>query len=150
MAVLNFNANEVEPQQELKPLPEGEYKVAVTASESKRNKKDNGTLLQLTFDVLDGEHRGRKLWVYLNLDHPNATAVEIAKSELSAICHAVGVLTPKDSVELHNRPLIASVKLEKRKDNGELSNRVKGYKSLKAAAESTPAPAMAGGEKAPW
>lgn len=150
MATLNFDANQVEPQQELKPMPEGEYKAAITASENKQTKKGDGHYLALTFDVLDGEYKGRKLWTNLNLNNPNSTAVEIAKSELSAICHAVGVLTPKDSVELHNKPLVVSVKLEKRNDTGELQNRIKGYKSLKAAAEeSTPQP-VAAGDKAPW
>lgn len=151
MASLNgFNANEVDPMQELKPLPEGDYKVAITASENKENSKKTGSYLALTLEVLDGQYKGRRLWANLNLNNPNSQAVEIAKSELSAICHAVGVMQPKDSVELHNRPMLVAVKCEKRNDNGELSNRIKGYKSLKAAAESKPEPVAAGGEKAPW
>lgn len=151
MAAINFNANEVAPQQEMKPLPEGEYKMAITASENKATASGNGSYLALTLDVLDGEYKGRKVWSNLNLNNPNATAVEIAKAELSAICHAVGVMTPKDSAELHNRPMIVSIKVKKRKDTGELRSEVAGYKSLTKAAESKQQqPAMAGGGKAPW
>jgi hypothetical protein len=67
------------------------------------------------------------LWARLNLDNPNATAVTIARAELSAICRAVGVLAPKDSVELHNLPLVIHVKCKKWDDTGELTKEVKGY-----------------------
>lgn len=150
MAAINFDAREVDPAQEMKPLPEGEYKAAIIASENKPTKAGTGSYLALTFEVLDGSSKGRRLWANLNLNNPNATAVEIAKSELSAICHAVGVMTPRDSAELHNKPMMLSVKCEKRRDNGELSNRIKGYKSLAAAAEEKPQPAAAGVGPAPW
>jgi len=63
----------------------------------------------------------------LNLDNPNATAVKIARGELSAICRAVGVMQPKDSVELHDLPLVILVKCKKRPDTDELQNEIKGY-----------------------
>lgn len=147
MAVLNFDATQVEPAKPMQPLPEGDYKVAMVKSENKKTKNGKGSYLECVFQVLDGEHKGRQVWDRLNLDNPNATAVQIAKESLSAICHAVNVLTPKDSSELHNRPMLAAIKLRKRDDNGELSNEVKGYKPLSAANE-TPVTAAAGA--APW
>ena len=54
-------------------------------------------------------------------------SVQIAQTELSAICRAVGVLAPNDSVELHNLPLVISVKCKKRDDTGDVTNEVKGY-----------------------
>src|SRR5690606_25634228 len=108
MAVLNFDATKVEPRTAPTPLPAGDYKVAIIASEMKQNAKKNGSFLALEFSVLDGEQKGRKLFSNLNLNNPNNQAVEIAKSELSAICRAVNVLTPNDSAELHNKPLWAT------------------------------------------
>jgi hypothetical protein len=93
----------------------------------KPTKNGNGSHLQLTFTIIDGEYKNRVLWARLNLENPNATAVKIAMSELSAICHAVGVMQPHDSVELHNLPLVIIVKLRKREDTGELTNEIKGY-----------------------
>ena len=72
--------------------------------------------------------KNRLLWARLNLDNPNATAVQIARAELSAICRAVGVLAPNDSVELHNLPLVIHVRCKKRKDTGELTNEIKGLR----------------------
>lgn len=128
MANLNgFNATEVEPTSSFEPIPAGKYLAAITESEMKPTKNGNGSYLQLTFTIIEGEFRGRVLWARLNLNNPNATAVKIARSELSAVCHAVGVMQPRDSVELHNLPLVINVKLKKREDTGELTNEIKGY-----------------------
>ena len=134
MANLNgFNATEVEPTTSFEPLPAGKYLVAVTESEMKPTKSGSGSYLQLTFTILEGEYKNRVLWARLNLNNPNATAVKIARSELSAICHAVGVMQPRDSVDLHNLPLVITVKLKKRDDTGELTNEIKGYARKDAA-----------------
>ena len=134
MANLNgFNATEVEPTTSFEPLPAGKYLAAITESEMKPTKSGSGSYLQLTFTILDGEYKNRVLWARLNLNNPNATAVKIARSELSAICHAVGVMQPRDSVDLHNLPLVITVKLKKRDDTGELTNEIKGCAKKDAA-----------------
>ena len=112
------------------------------ATPMKANKAGTGSLLQLTFQVIEGDYANRLLWDRLNLDHPNATAVQIARADLSAICRAVGVLSPKDSVELHNLPLVIHVRCKKRTDTGELVNEIKGYSKKDeppAAANAAPA-----------
>jgi hypothetical protein len=129
-----FDANQVEPTSEFDPIPAGKYLAVITDSETKANKAGTGQYLQLTFQVLDGPHKNRKLWARLNIDHPNAQAVQIARAELSAICRAVGVLAPNDSVELHDLPLVISVKCVKRNDTGELTNEIKGYSKKEASA----------------
>jgi len=134
MANLNgFNATEVEPTTSFEPLPAGKYLAAITESEMKATKSGSGSYLQLTFTILEGEFKNRVLWARLNLNNPNATAVKIARGELSAICRAVGVLQPRDSVDLHNLPLVITVKVKKREDTGELTNEIKGYARKDAA-----------------
>lgn len=127
MANLNFDANEVEPSSPLDPIPDGNYTVVITQSEIKSTKSGTGSYLQLTFEVIDGPFKGRLLWVRLNLDNPNATAVQIARQELSAICRAVDVMKPQDSEDLHNVPLDVDVRSKKRSDSNEFTNVVKGY-----------------------
>ena len=141
MANLNgFNASEVEPTSNFEPLPAGKYLAAITDSEMKPTKNGNGSYLQLTFTVIEGQYKNRVLWARLNLANPNATAVKIARSELSAICHAVGVMQPRDSVELHNLPLTIVVKCKKREDTGELTNEVKGYERRPTRVQAEQAP----------
>ena len=96
MADLNgFDANNVEPAAAFDPIPAGKYLAVITDSEMKPNKAGTGSYLQLTFQIIEGEYKNRLLWARLNLDNPNATAVQIARAELSAICRAVGVLAPE-------------------------------------------------------
>jgi hypothetical protein len=141
-----FDANEVEPTTDFEPIPAGKYQAVITESEVKPNKAGTGSYLQLTFQIIEGQYKGRFLWARLNLDNPNDTAVKIARSELSAICRAVGVMTPKDSVELHDLPLVIKVKCKKRPDTEEIQNEIKGYekketlqgKPMQAAADTPP------------
>ena len=128
MANLNgFNAHEVEPSTGFDPIPAGKYIAAITGSEMKATKAGDGSYLQLEFTVVDGEMKGRKVWSRLNLNNPNKQAVQIARGELSAICRAVGVMTPRDSVDLHNIPLEITVKVKKRQDNDEFTNEIVAY-----------------------
>ncbi len=143
----NFNASDVDPNFAFEPVPAGNYTAVITASERKPTKKGTGQYLELTFQIVEGEYQGRLLWARLNLDNPDAQAVKIARAELSAICRAIGVLAPKDSVELHNIPLVIKVACKPRKDTGEPANVIKGYEAKGAAAMR---PAAVGNGKAPW
>lgn len=145
-----FDANHVEPTGDFEPIPAGKYLAVITESEMKANKAGTGSLLQLTFQVIEGEYQNRLLWARLNLDHPNAVAVQIARADLSAICRAVGVLAPKDSVELHNLPLVIQVRCKKRTDTGEITNEIKGYaKKDQPSAAASVAP-VATSSTPPW
>jgi hypothetical protein len=141
-----FDANQVEPSADFEPLPAGKYPAVIIESEMKPNKAGTGHYLQLTFEVLDGTFKGRRVWARLNLDNPNAQAVQIARAELSAVCRAVGVLAPNDSADLHNLPLVIAVKCRKREDTGDLTNEVKGYAKREAPAAAQPA----AGQAPPW
>jgi len=142
-----FNANEVEPASSFEPIPAGKYLAMITASEMKATKKGDGSYLELTFTVLDGPYKNRNVWARLNLNNPNDTAVKIARGELSALCRAVGVMTPGDSQDLHNLPLVITVKLKKRDDSDEMSNEIKGYARKEAAAGQ---PQQAQSSTPPW
>lgn len=134
-----FDANAVEPAGDFEPIPAGKYLAVISESEMKPTKAGTGSYLQLTFQITDGPYANRLLWARLNLDNPNETARKIAQGELSAICRAVGVLSPNDSVDLHNLPLVIHVRCKKRTDTGEIVNEVKGYSKK----ESPPPPAAA-------
>jgi hypothetical protein len=147
MATLNFNANEVDPAVGFDPVPAGKYVAVITESELKPTKAGTGSYLQLTFQIIEGEFKGRLLWARLNLDNPSEMAVKIARAELSAICRAVNVMAPKDSLELHNLPLTISVGCKKRDDTGEITNEIKGYEGKEQPALAT---AAANGSTPPW
>lgn len=144
----NFNANEVEPAS-FEPLPAGKYLACIVESEMRPTKNGDGQFLNLTFEVIDGPSKGRKVWSRLNLKNPNPQAEQIARGQLSALCRAVGVMQPRDSVELHNLPLVISVKVKRREDTGDLQNEVAGYAKKEAAAAAAPPP-QAATSAPPW
>lgn len=150
MPTLNgFNANDVDPNFAFDPVPSGKYLAVITESEMKPTKSGVGQYLQFTFQIIEGEYKTRLAWTRLNLDNPNATTVKIARAELSAICRAVGVPAPKDTVELHNIPLVITVGQKKRDDTGEMGNVIKGYAKKDAVAARPAATAGANGAP-PW
>lgn len=122
-----FNAHEVAPSVGFEPLPASKYLAIISDSEMKPTKNNDGQYLKLTFQIIDGKYKSRQLWTNLNLSNKSAKAVEIAKAELSAICRAVGVMQPQDSVELHNLPIVIDVRCEKREGTDQIDNRIKGY-----------------------
>lgn len=133
-----FDAKAVEPSS-FDALPAGEYPVCIVESAMEPTSKgDGGKFLRLVLQVLNGEFQNRRLTERLNLVNSNAKAVEIAKGTLSAICRAVGVLTPNDSSDLHNKPMRVKVKIEKTADYGE-QNRITAYKPLNAGPAAAPA-----------
>ena len=154
MATLNgFDANQVEPTTSFDPIPAGKYLAAITESEMKPTKDGSGSYLQFTFEVLEGDFRGRKVWDRLCTTHPNPMTVKIARGNLSAICRAVGVLQPRDSAELHNLPLIINVKLKKRSDipgGDELTNEIKGYEARASTSTMSPPQAPVQSSTPPW
>lgn len=135
-----FDANEVDPAGTYEPIPAGWYEASIISSEVKETKAGNGEYLSLTFSISENESEfsGRMVWCNLNLVNPNPKAVEIARRELSSLCHAVDVLNPEDSSELHGIPLQIKVKVRPATDNYPAANDVVGFRSLDS------------GEDVPW
>lgn len=149
MALLNFDATRVEPSTVMEAIPAGQYLVEITKSETKETKAKNGSYLELEMTVLDGDYRGRKLWDRLCLQHVNPKTQSIARANLSALCHAVNILQPKDSVELHNLPFVVNVKTRENETTGEIYNEIRGYSRRERAVASNNT-AAADGSSAPW
>lgn len=112
MARLNFDARTVTPDTGGgDPVPAGWYNVAVEASDMKPTNDGTGAFLETRYTILDGAHKGRKLFGRFNLRNASEKAMEIAFHQLSALAHAVGVLLVEDSQQLHNIPLKVKVTL---------------------------------------
>lgn len=167
MAKLNFNAADKEPMTEFKNLPEGKYIASIIKSEIKPTAKKDGKRLNLTFKVLNGEHKGSQLFVGLNIENPSQQAVEISDRELKSICDAIGKGKENisDSEELHGLPMEITVDIEPPsgeytdEKTGETKFRYKAknvitgyapYEGSEVLNESESVPTQAGGDKLPW
>lgn len=131
-ADLNFDANTVKPSSPTEPIPVGWHRMAIVASEKKKTNDGKGSYLVLEHQVLDGDYKGKKAWAQLNLENENPTTVKISQEQLSAICHATGVLKLMNSSQLHNIPML--VKLSIKQSAGyEPKNDFKGWKPIDGA-----------------
>lgn len=137
MVQFSFDATAHKADDSFDPIPEGVYNVVIEDSEMRPTKAGTGEYLQLTMRVIDGQYANRKLWDRLNLVNQNQTAVKIANEALSAICHAVGETNLQDTVQLHNKPLRAVVKISERQ-GWDPTNEVRKYKAVPQGAASAP------------
>lgn len=131
MAELNINTDELPENEEYQELPDGDYPCIVIESEIKETQAGDGSFLKLTLQVFDGDYKGRLIWENLNLYNKNDTTVKIAEQTLKSICKAVSFSGQlKDSVELHDTPLVVTLYRNKKGNQG------KKFKSLLATSAS--------------
>jgi hypothetical protein len=108
-------------------------------------KSGNGEGLKLTFEIIDGQFKGRRVWENLNIRHSNEDTQRIAQSQLSALCHAVNVIKLLDTAALHFKPVRINVTVREAQGIYKASNNIKGYEAAGAigspAATYTPPPA---------
>lgn len=126
----NFDPNQHHDTYE--PLPAGDYLVMITES-TIDVKEDGGQFVKVTMEVSQPEqHYGRKCFANFTLEHPNPKAVEVGRRILSNLCRAVGVMSPRETEELHGIPFFVRLTVEQWND-GSLHNEARAYWSTQAA-----------------
>ena len=153
MATLNFNASAIDTASH-DPIPAGTYEAVITATEIKPTRSANGTGINIPFEILSGGAKGRKVWEWINYQHPNQEAQRIGQQTLATICKVVGIAQLNETEQLHNVPLMITVGFDR---NDATRNVIRGYaaKSGAQAAPSavpaaSPAAVAAGAGAAPW
>ena len=129
MAHFSFDASTVAPQAVTGPIPAGTYLAHCTESDVGPLKSGNGTGLKMTFEILDGQYNGRRVWENLNIQHTNEDTQRIAQSQLSALCHAINVIKLEDTAALHFKPVKIKVVVREAQGQYQASNNIKGYES---------------------
>jgi len=140
MAQFNFDASQIAPQASTGPLPAGVYLAHIVESDVQPLKSGNGEGLKLTFEIIDGQFKGRKVWENLNIRHTSEDTQRIAQSQLSALCHAVNVIKLMDTAALHFKPVRINVTVREAVGQYKASNNIKGYEAA-GGGISTPATA---------
>lgn len=109
-----FDASQVAPTAPMGAVPAGAYNVQITSAVMKPLKNDaSQSHLELTFEIIDGQYKGRKGWVYLNLHNPDEQKRAMAHGDFSSICRAVNIIQITDAEQLCGRPLTCDFKLVK-------------------------------------
>lgn len=154
MATISFNAAEVQPSS-FDAIPAGVYEAVIANSESKPMKSGNGMGFNFEFEIISGDHKGRKVFSWITFEHRTSPdAQRIGREQLSAICRAVGVTQLNDTTQLHNLPMMITVAIDK---NDPSRNVIKAYKPKGGAGgAATPTTSVqqqagaAAGGAAPW
>lgn len=149
MRLSGFDANAIEPSAPREVIAPGKYKAVITKSEERPTKAQTGSMLVLTCQIIEGPHNGVTLMDRLNLNNPNKTTEEIAQRTLSAICRAVGVMMPNESSDLHDKPLMITVKVKPADGQYAASNEISGYEACGDGAVASPA-GNSGAATPPW
>lgn len=151
MANIDFNVDDYEASKPGGPLPAGKY-LAIIADTTEKISRNGDRYVELTLEVVHGEHQGQKLWDNLNLWNQSDVARNIARSTLKSICDAVGVKAT-DTQQLCNKSMVITVAVEDNTYNGQTRkvNRVKGYAKAERPQQPVQQPApQTYTQQSPW
>jgi hypothetical protein len=133
---------DAEPQESYDPIPSGEYVAQVVDSDIKDTKNGTGKYIKLTWEIIDGEYTGRKLFENYNIINSNPQAVEIGERQWAAVQAACGKYAVTDTEEVHAIPCFVKVGIRPAQGNYGPQNSIKGYKPAVAGQQQV-APAQA-------
>lgn len=146
MPQLGFDTEQYEASRDFGIIPQGRYLAMITHSEE-RTTQSGGTMLVFEHTLIDGEHANRKVWANCNVVNASEKAEQIGREQVKAIAAAVGVRSPRATEELHGKPLMITVGIEKGKDGYQDKNVVKGWAPAEGITQppqaSSPPPARA-------
>lgn len=106
MAQYPFKAESVKTYEQLRA---GSYKCEIVKTDVMKTKDGSGRYISLQFKVKEGDFKGRSIFQRFNTLNRNPIAVEIAKKQLSILCHSIGIESFNDTDELLNYETIINL-----------------------------------------
>lgn len=95
------------------PIPAGDYMVIIDKVEAKET-KSGGVGLNTVYQVVDGQHKGRLLFDFINVENKNEIAERIGRKRLCELSWACGFTdTVDDTDKLLHKPFKVGVVVEK-------------------------------------
>lgn len=140
-------------------IPAGMYQAIITASGGDPNdertgedglvssRSGKGRYLPMTFEIINGEYKGRQIFKNFNLENSNEQAVKIAQSEIKELLQAVGwdfaskPCGPDDTSEIHMIPLTLQIITRVNKNTDDEQNEIKHFRPRQTPGTTTAAPA---------
>ena len=140
---MQHNLKEVELMGEFKPVPAGFYNLRVVECEKKFTKAGTGAGLNFKFQIEDGDHAGKNVFDWINIDNPSRVAVEIGMSAIKTIRTHVE-LNPDGFDDENTQEYVGKVvgaKLAIDEYNGQEKNKVSSYaKAIPVNSPTAPQP----------
>ena len=110
MVQLVFDASAIDVEYGAGQLPVGDLIVAVTESGVRESRSSGNELHFLNLEVQGGEHAGATGEMRFNTGHPNIDVRRISEQNLGRVIQAVGFMSITDTLQLHGRPFMVSVR----------------------------------------
>jgi hypothetical protein len=98
-------------------FPPGWYQAHIVETSIEDAKNGNGTYLLAVFEVLNGEHKGRRIYQNVTLQNASQQAVEIGQRLLKDIYDSVGITGPTRDIQVMLfKPVMARVGIKVDRD----------------------------------
>jgi hypothetical protein len=108
-----FNPATEEGTPEPTLLKPGQYVARITDAIVKPYKTGKGQAIFLTWELMDDQYAGRKLWSKCTLSHESEKAMKFGRQQFKGICDACGLTGAfRDLTLLYDKPCLISVRIE--------------------------------------
>lgn len=114
------------------PVPPGNYVSQAIDSDVKPVSSGRGVRAAYSFEILEGEYKGRKFFDGFNFVHEDKKTQEIGAGRLKKLCsacHFSGKL--QDTSAIHKVPFIAKLRVKEAEGNYGAKNEVADYLPMK-------------------
>lgn len=111
-----FDATQHDTEQrgDYENLPDGNYLLEVSDADLKEDRSAGKSGIKITYDVIEpDDYKGRKVFGYINIEHPNVQAQEIGQKELASLCRAMSIDSVEDTDDLKFHSFTAKVGMGK-------------------------------------
>jgi Protein of unknown function (DUF669) len=114
---ITFTADPNAPKTTFDTIPAGEYVAQIVESEIKTTgQHGTGLMASLTWEIMEGQHKGRKFWYNINYKNDSEKAQRIGQGQLNDLQVALGVPAIDDTNQLHMKPARVKLKVTPPKD----------------------------------
>jgi len=112
-----FDPSAHEGTRDFEPFPPGWYQAQIIENSVEHARNGDGMYLLAVFEILSGDHRGRRIYQNVTLQNESQQAVEIGQRLLADIYTAIGITAPtKDIGVMLFKPVMARVGIKRDKD----------------------------------
>src|SRR5215813_1302951 len=112
-----FDPSTHEGTHDFEPFPPGWYQAQMIENSVEHARNGNGMYLFAVFEILSGDHRGRKIYQNVTLQNASQQAVEIGQRLLTDIYTAIGITAPtRDIGVMLFKPVMARVGIKRDRD----------------------------------
>ena len=108
-----LDPNVEESSGEFHVVPAGKYPMVIINDNLAPAKSGNGTVLTVTFQIIEGPEAGNTIDLYLNIKNTSEIAQNIGQGTLKRLCTLTDVqYPPADTTLMYGKPIMGTIKVK--------------------------------------